>query len=81
LARGKPVLASTGGALPETVAAFSGAANELGAFPCLPPDDEAAWEATLAEWIACPPPPAAASRPRTWPEAAAAILDRAAADL
>lgn len=66
-AHGKPVLASTGGALPETVA---------GAFPCLPPDDETAWEATLAAWIERPPAFPGATRHPTWPEAARAILDR-----
>ncbi len=71
-AHGKPVLASNGGALPETVA---------GAFPCLPPDDQAAWETTLAEWIERPPAFGAAPDHPTWPEAARAILDRAAAAL
>ena len=67
-AHGKPVIASTGGALPETVA---------GACPCLPPDDEAAWEAAIAAWVERPPSgfePATAHP--TWREAAAAILAR-----
>ena len=76
-ARSKAMIASTGGALPETVAGRS---------PCLDPTDEAAWESTLADWIrdparrvhweaviaASPPDP-------TWPEAAEAILDRVGA--
>jgi glycosyltransferase involved in cell wall biosynthesis len=69
MARQKPVLASTGGALPETVA---------GAYPCLPPDDELAWHATLAEWIARPPAVSEHPPPATWPAAATAILDQAA---
>ena len=68
-ARNKPVLASTGGALPETVA---------GAYPCLPPDDETAWETTLAAWIDHPPPFNAQPPALDWPHAAAAILTRAA---
>lgn len=68
LARGKPVLASTGGALPETVG---------GAYPTLPPDDEPAWERHLAEWIDHPPPPPTSPNPIPWPQAAAAILTRA----
>lgn len=65
LVRGKPVLASCGGALEETIA---------GAYPCLPPDDEAAWEATLAAWIIAPPPPPRSIAVTDWPTAAAAIL-------
>ncbi|WP_431285921.1 glycosyltransferase family 4 protein [Humitalea sp. 24SJ18S-53] len=75
-ARGKAVLASTGGAVPETVGGLS---------PCLPPDDPAAWEAALEVWIVDP----AARRPweariaegfayPDWPTAAAAILDAVA---
>ena len=44
-ARGKAVIASTGGALPEVVGNLS---------PCLDPTDEVAWEQTLAEWIETP---------------------------
>jgi len=44
-AHGKAVLASTGGALPETVGGLS---------PCLDPADEAAWDAALADWIEHP---------------------------
>ena len=69
-ARSKPVLASTGGALPETVG---------GAFPCLPPDDEALWERTLEAWIEHPPAFTGRVRHPNWAEAAASILDRAAA--
>ena len=69
LARGKPVLASNGGALTETVA---------GAFPCLPPDDETAWETSIAAWIAHTPAVPVVTPPAAWPAAAAAILDRAA---
>lgn len=68
-ARGKPVLASTGGALPETVA---------GAFPCLDPGDEDAWERTVADWIVQPPPFRDVRRYPDWAEAGRAILDRAA---
>jgi glycosyltransferase involved in cell wall biosynthesis len=42
---GKTVIASTGGALPETVGGFS---------PCLDPGDEAAWFAILKTWIEDP---------------------------
>lgn len=70
MARGKPVLASTGGALPETVA---------NAYPCLPPDDEPAWESTIAAWIAHPPPAAPHPPILDWEHAAAAILERASA--
>ena len=68
-ARAKPVLASTGGALPETVAS---------AFPCLPPDDEAAWETTLAAWMEQPPPFPETAPFADWPHAAGSILARAA---
>lgn len=68
-ARGKPVLASTGGALPETVG---------DRFPCLPPDDEGAWERVIAEWIEHPPESAGPIGHPDWAEASAAILDRAA---
>lgn len=69
LARNKPVLASTGGALPETIA---------GRYPCLDPADEQTWQTTIAAWIATPPPPPGPTKIPTWPEAAKAILDRAA---
>ncbi len=69
-ARRTPMLASTGGALPETVG---------GLFPCLPPDDEAAWERTIEAWMERPPTFTGATRHQAWPEAARAILDRAAA--
>ncbi len=72
-AHGKPVLASTGGALPETVA---------GACPCLPPDDEEAWETAMADWIEQPARLSGFRPPRShpgWAVAARAILDRAAA--
>ncbi|MBI5114423.1 MAG: glycosyltransferase family 4 protein [Rhodovulum sp.] len=39
---GKPVLASTGGALPEVVGEFS---------PCLDPDDVDGWTAAMRRWI------------------------------
>jgi glycosyltransferase involved in cell wall biosynthesis len=42
---GKAVIASTGGALPETVNGLS---------PCLDPDDEDAWFETLKRWIEDP---------------------------
>lgn len=44
-AHGKAVLASDGGAVPETVGDLS---------PCLPAGDVGAWEAALAAWIADP---------------------------
>ena len=72
-ARGKAVLASTGGAVPETVGALA---------PCLDPLDEDAWEAALAEWIMQPAlVRQAEARVRAgfahpaWPEAAGRILD------
>ena len=43
--RGKAVLASTGGAVPEVVGDFS---------PCLNPTDTEAWRATLEKWIEDP---------------------------
>jgi glycosyltransferase involved in cell wall biosynthesis len=43
--RGKAVLASTGGAVPEVAGDFS---------PCLDPDDLEAWRRMLAAWIADP---------------------------
>jgi len=43
--RGKAVLASTGGAIPEVVDGLS---------PCLDPYDEALWYSTLAQWITDP---------------------------
>jgi glycosyltransferase involved in cell wall biosynthesis len=45
LSLGKAVIASTGGALPETVGRFS---------PCLDPNDEDAWFETLKTWIQHP---------------------------
>jgi glycosyltransferase involved in cell wall biosynthesis len=74
-AHGKAVIASSGGAIPETAAGLS---------PCLPPGDAAAWAAMLGEWIANP----AAYQPwaqkiahefryETWPEAAEKILQAA----
>jgi glycosyltransferase involved in cell wall biosynthesis len=42
---GKAVLASSGGALPETVGGLS---------PCLDPQDEAAWYVSLRQWIEDP---------------------------
>ncbi len=45
LSLGKAVIASTGGALPETVGRFA---------PCLDPNDEDAWFATLKTWIEDP---------------------------
>jgi glycosyltransferase involved in cell wall biosynthesis len=71
-ARGKAVIASTGGAVPET-------AGDLA--PCLDPTDVAAWEQMLSEWIERPERPAgyaagvrAGFRHSTWPAAAANIL-------
>ena len=45
LSRGKAIIASTGGALPEVVREFS---------PCLDPADEDAWYGTLKQWITDP---------------------------
>ena len=73
-ARGKPVLASSGGAVPETAGALS---------PALDPYDDTAWEAAMEDWILHPgsrPTEAeirAAARYSTWPEAASRILDAA----
>jgi glycosyltransferase involved in cell wall biosynthesis len=74
-ARGKAVIASTGGAIPETVGDNA---------PCLDPTDEAAWQRTLAEWIERPEIRAEyEARIRTgfshsdWSHAAAGILDMA----
>ena len=75
-ARGKAVLASTGGALPETVGALS---------PCLAPDDPRAWATAMERWIQHPETlkaaetevQAAFSHP-DWPAAAAAMLDAVA---
>jgi glycosyltransferase involved in cell wall biosynthesis len=74
---GKPVLASSGGALKEVVGAFS---------PCLDPRDENAWFEAIGAWIADPAaraPYEAALRERfshpTWQQAAAeffGILDK-----
>lgn len=73
--RGKAVLASTGGALPETVGGLS---------PCLDPTDDAAWETALADWIEHPAhraPYEAAIRDgfrhTPWDAAATTILDLA----
>lgn len=75
---GKPVLASTGGALKEVVGEFS---------PCLDPRDETAWLEAMRRWISDPEaraPYEAAIRERfrhpTWPDAARAFfvaLDKA----
>lgn len=70
---GKAVIASTGGALPETVDGFS---------PCLDPADEDAWFATLRTWIEHPSARGnyeakirADFRWPTWDQAAAKIFD------
>lgn len=75
-AHGKAVIASSGGALPETVGGLS---------PCLDPADETAWEETMAEWIDRPQVRADyEARIRTefshmnWPDAARGILKLAA---
>lgn len=68
LARNIPVLASTGGALPETIA---------GAYPCLPPDDAQAWQSAIADWITNPPPPPNRPPLLPWPQAATALLEAA----
>ncbi len=74
-AHGKPVIASTGGALPETVAGLS---------PCLDPLDEDAWTKLLADWISQPHSwaPWAAKiadgfHYQSWPAAAEAIFEAA----
>jgi glycosyltransferase involved in cell wall biosynthesis len=75
--RGKAVIASTGGAVPETVNGLS---------PCLDPLDVDAWTALLGEWIerreAYAPWEARIRsdfRPRTWPEVAEQIMAAALA--
>jgi len=75
--RGKPVLASTGGAVPETV-------NDLS--PCLDPLDVDAWTALLADWIERPDSYAqwqarirGEFRRREWPEVAEQIMAAALA--
>jgi glycosyltransferase involved in cell wall biosynthesis len=67
--RGKAVIASAGGALSEVVGAFS---------PCLDPDDQDRWYATLKQWIEDPAAREAYERKirsdfrhPTWREAAA----------
>jgi glycosyltransferase involved in cell wall biosynthesis len=76
-AHGKAVIASTGGAVPETVAGMS---------PCLDPLDIETWTATLGEWILHPAAYAAWEtriardfRAITWPEAAERIMRAAMA--
>jgi glycosyltransferase involved in cell wall biosynthesis len=75
--RGKAVIASTGGAVPETVNGLS---------PCLDPLDVDAWTALLGEWIERPEAYAAwearirtTFRPREWPEVAEQIMAAAIA--
>ena len=75
-ARGKPVLASTGGAVAETAGALA---------PQLDPLDDAAWADAIGTWITDPAARGVyASRISTgfshpsWPVAAAGILDAAA---
>ena len=75
-ARGKAVIATSGGAVPETVGDLS---------PCLDPDDPDLWERTLQDWIEDPQARrpyeariAARFRHPTWPVAADHILDLAA---
>ncbi|HEY2615944.1 MAG TPA: glycosyltransferase family 1 protein [Acetobacteraceae bacterium] len=70
--RGKAVIASTGGAVPETVHGLS---------PCLDPRDVDAWTDLLGEWIERPEAHAAWEarirsdfRPREWPEVADQIM-------
>jgi glycosyltransferase involved in cell wall biosynthesis len=77
-ARGKAVIASTGGALPEVVGDLS---------PCLDPADEEAWERMLAAWIEMPEGYASYEKRIAtkfshvnWPEAAARILKLAVGD-
>ena len=73
-ARGKPVLASSGGAVPETAGGLS---------PALDPLDDAAWAGAMEDWMLNPAsrPSEAAVRTEgrypTWPEAAEAVLDAA----
>jgi glycosyltransferase involved in cell wall biosynthesis len=71
-AYGKPVIASTGGSVPEIAATFC---------PCLDPQDVDAWAEAIARWITNPEEPAAiAARLRNefrhpnWAEAANLIL-------
>ena len=71
-ARGKAVLASSAGALPELAADFS---------PCLEAEDEAAWRIALKAWIVdpaarAPYEQAIAERFRhpAWAEAAASVF-------
>ena len=75
--RGKAVIASTGGAVPETVNGLS---------PCLDPLDIDAWTALLDEWIERPEARATWEarirsdfRPRQWPEVAEQIMAAALA--
>jgi glycosyltransferase involved in cell wall biosynthesis len=70
--RGKPVIASTGGAVPETVNGLS---------PCLDPLEVDAWTALLGEWIERPRAYAEwqarirnGFRRREWPEVAEQIM-------
>ncbi len=76
-ARGKAIIASNAGALPEVVAGLS---------PCLPPEDSAAWLAMLEQWIederAYAPYEAAirtSFKPVGWDQAAAEIFAAAVA--
>jgi len=75
--RGKALLASTGGAIPEVVAGLS---------PCLDPHDEKLWHSMLRQWIADPtaraPYEAAIRtrfRPTSWGESAQRFFEVAAA--
>lgn len=75
---GKAVLASTGGAVPETVAGLS---------PCLEPRDVGAWETLLRQWIEEPQARApyeaqirTSFRAMGWDEAAANLFAAAASD-
>jgi glycosyltransferase involved in cell wall biosynthesis len=75
-ARGKAVIASSGGALPETM-------QNMG--PCLDPANDAAWEDVIAQWISNPEIPRRYEsrikeifRYAPWTEAAAGILKLAA---
>jgi glycosyltransferase involved in cell wall biosynthesis len=77
MAHGRAVIASTGGAVPETAGALA---------PCLDPLDVAGWTATLGAWIADPAQRAPwearirdAFRYATWPEAAERIIAAAEA--
>lgn len=78
-AHGKAVMASTGGAVPETVSGLS---------PCLDPLDVAAWTALLADWIRQPaayaPWQARIAREfqaAGWPDAAERIMQAAIAPI